>query len=221
MKDENLRKLFKEVDKSEDTSIEFETVWRKANRRGWKDKYFHSLRHNLAILCTLLILAPVVGSFIVSNPQSDKDADFYENHDVIQGQTRRLADKAVIKGQSSLPEGSIIQLKLIKIESETIIDEKEIQIDRAGSFIGTFHVPDKQEDYIVMLELFPHLQSKSIQEVIGPKGENLYSSPQVNGVYHYLIEKELYTGIRLYGDAAKGNLNANKMMFGSLKSNMP
>jgi hypothetical protein len=224
LKDENLPNLFEEVDKRENTSIEFQTVWRKSNRRGWIDKYSHSLKHNLAVLCTLLILAPVIGSFVVSSPQLHKDSadsDFFYKQDVIQGQTRRLKGKAVISGASSLPEGSIIQLKFIKKDHETLIEEKEVQVDREGTFLHAFKVPDERGDYVVVLELYPHLQSKRIQEVIGSKGENLYSSSQVNGVYHYFIGKELYTGIRLYGDAAKEYLNANKMMFGSLKSTMP
>ncbi|RIW37273.1 hypothetical protein D3H55_04315 [Bacillus salacetis] len=224
MNGEKVSQLFKEIDQKEYTSIEFETVWRKSNRRGWINRYSHSLKHNLAILCTLLILAPVIGSLIVNSPGSEMDsdeADFHNKQDVIHGQTKRIEGKAVINGKASLPEGSIIQIKLMKRDNEKVIEEKEVTVGKVGTFSESFLVPEGKADYVVMLELYPHLQPKSIQEVIGGKGENLYSSSQVNGVYHYFMDQELYTGIRLYGEADREYLNQDKTMFGSLKSALP
>jgi hypothetical protein len=224
LKGEELTRLFEKINKQENTSIEFETVWRKANRQSWLDKYFRSLKHNLAILCTLLILAPVIGSFVVNSPALDSDpndAEANNKQDVVKGKTKRLENEAVLIGESSLPAGSIIQLKLLKDDYETVVEEKEIRIDNEGSIQQSFTIPADDENYVVMLELYPHLQSESVQDQIGQKGENLYSSSQVNGVYHYFIDNELYTGIRLYGDADKEYLNQDKTMFGSLKSGLP
>ncbi|EDL66290.1 hypothetical protein [Bacillus sp. SG-1] len=224
MKDEHFSKLFDEVDKNEETSIEFDTIWRKANRRRWLDKYFHSLKHNLAILCTLLILAPVIGSFILNSPsldQSSKEAAFHHKQYVIEGETIRTEEKAVLKGESALPHGSVLQAKLVKDDLKTVVMEEEIVIEKGGSFSVSFEVPQQKEDYVIMLELFPHLQSEKIRKILGHKGEKLYSSSQVAGIYHYIIDDTLHTGVRLYGEADREYMNESKKMFGSLKSSIP
>jgi hypothetical protein len=224
LKDEELSKLFKAVDKNEKTSIEFETVWRKANRQRWLDKYLHSLKYNIAILFTILILAPVIGSFLVNSPSLDmssKEAGFYNNQYVIQSKTIRLYNKAILKGESALPKGTVLQVKLVKNDLETMLQEKEIQIEKGGSFSASFDVMEEKEDYVVMLELYPHLQSENIQDVLGKKGEKLYSSSQIAGVYHYFIDHVLHTGIRLYGEADREYMEKEKTMFGSLKSVIP
>ncbi|MGF2616521.1 hypothetical protein FZC84_01865 [Rossellomorea vietnamensis] len=223
MKNQDFSKLFDEVDKKENSSIEFETVWRKANRKNWTRKYFQSLKYNLALLCTLLILTPVIGSYLVQSSPEDKynEASLYNGQSVIQATTMRKGQEAIMEGESSLPDGTILEASLVGTDLQTIIREEEISIGKGGAFSKSFAIPDTRKDYVILLELFPHTQKPSIQKMIGRKGENLYNSSQVAGVYHYFIDKELYTGFKLYGNIDRKIINTERIMFGSLKSAMP
>ncbi|WP_456274574.1 hypothetical protein [Bacillus sp. AK031] len=224
MKDRELKKLFQEIDSNEGTSVDFETVWRKTNRQSWLDRYFHSLKHNIAILCTLLILAPIIGSLVVNNPfsfQSNKEANLFNSEFIIEGNVTRLDKDVLINGDSALPQGTMLQAKIKHGDRGGIIQEKEIEIGKEGSFSLSFQLPDDSKEYLVTIELFPHLQDAAIQKTVGERGEQLYNSSQVSGVYHYYIENELHTGIRLYGEVKKEFHGQSKIMFGSLKSAHP
>ncbi|MCR8848525.1 hypothetical protein NQ095_08935, partial [Rossellomorea sp. SC111] len=59
MKKDRLKKLFNHVDENEKSTVEFQTVWRKAHRRDWKRRLFQSAGPNIAILMFLLILTPL------------------------------------------------------------------------------------------------------------------------------------------------------------------
>lgn len=68
MKKDRLKKLFDHVDENEKSTVEFQTVWRKAHRRDWKRRLFQSAGPNLAVLMILLILTPLAGYYFI-NPE--------------------------------------------------------------------------------------------------------------------------------------------------------
>jgi hypothetical protein len=223
LKDKDFSRLFREVDRKESSSVEFEMIWRKANRKKWTQKYSQSLKYNLALLSTLLILTPVIGSYLVQPFSDDKsiEASLYNGESVIQATTQRKKHEAIVKGESSLPNGTILEASLVEAGLQTIIRKEEILIGKGGAFSLSFAIPEARKDYVLLLELFPHTQKQSVQKLIGRKGENLYNSSQVAGVYHYFIDKELHTGFRLYGNIDREMINTERMMFGSLKSAVP
>ncbi|TYR73980.1 hypothetical protein FZC79_16100 [Rossellomorea vietnamensis] len=223
LKDKDYSRLFREVDRKESSSVEFEMIWRKANRKKWTQKYSQSLKYNLALLSTLLILTPIIGSYLVHPFSNDKsiEASLLNGEPVIQATTQRKKHEAIVIGESSLPNGTILEASLVDARLQTIIREEEILIGKGGAFSLSFGIPEARKDYVLLLELFPHTQKQSVQKLIGRKGENLYNSSQVAGVYHYFKDKELHTGFRLYGNIDRELINTERMMFGSLKSAVP
>ncbi|MBH9968074.1 hypothetical protein [[Bacillus] enclensis] len=214
MKKDDLKKLFDHVDENEKTSVEFQTVWRKAHRKSWKQKLIQSAGPNLAILLILLVLTPITGYYIVNQSVTSSSAPSVAVHPpeteyVISGKVYNFPNQIVVKGRSNLPEGTIISLKYSKKDKATNLYVEKGVADQEGSFRITGDRLERKEDYIVNIIVYPHIQRDSIKEMLGSKGQYLTKS---SDGFTYAHEGESYTGLQILGQVNKSGSNSQSVL---------
>ncbi|RIW30416.1 hypothetical protein D3H55_16920 [Bacillus salacetis] len=111
-----------------------------------------------------------------------------------------LPKKAIIRGRSTLPEGTVLFVKVYeskKFDKTIEIEKAIINADGSYSVLLDREIPER--DYYLTLELLPHKQNKEVKEMIGDHGINLKYSTWIDGLVDYYHEGELFNGIRMYG----------------------
>jgi hypothetical protein len=208
MKKNDLKKLFDYVDENEKTSVEFQTVWRKAHRKSWKQKLIQSAGPNLAILLILFVLTPIVGHYIVNQDSSSNSApsaaDRSQTEYTISGKVYNFPNQVVVKGKSNLPEGTIISLEYREKNEESILYREKGKAGPEGSFQITGDRLEREEDYIVNVIVYPHIQQDSIKKRFGSKGQHLTNSTDE---FPYTQDGESYTGLQVLGQVNKSGEN--------------
>ncbi|MDT9027520.1 hypothetical protein [Rossellomorea yichunensis] len=198
MKNNELSKLLNVIEEEENSSVEFETVWRKANRKNWLERYFQSLKYNLAFLLILFILTPLLFDVLFSNnisvSETTQNSPVNEGNFYIKANTYGLPDEVIIRGQSALPEGTELVLKVFPSkELNTVTEEKVIETERDGSFTIIFNRLKNNQDFFVTLELFSHKQNIKTQDLISEMKDIGMSE-----IFNYKYKHKTYKGFRLY-----------------------
>ncbi len=205
MKRNDFKKLFDYVDKSENTSVEFQSVWRKTHRRNWVKRLFQSSLHNVAILLTLLILTPVLGHFVMNQNLNSESSDLLSEHSnfYISGNVYNLPNLVLIKGLSNLPLDTVVTIEKIAREDNTVVLEEEITIDAEGSFQFVTERLEKDREYLLNVSIYSHNQTQRVKGIMGENGERLESFTSANGIFQYRKNNENFYGLRLMGVAYK------------------
>ncbi|MCA1055867.1 hypothetical protein LCM10_12790 [Rossellomorea aquimaris] len=197
MKKDDLDRLFKYVDEHEKSSIEFQSVWRKAHRNDWKRNLFQSASHNLAILMIIVILTPLLGHYLVaSNPSSDAARSISGTAYDISGKVYNFPNQIVIKGQSNLPEGTMISVEKFEHDGGPLLSHREARTNSDGSFQSTFDRLDRNKNYIVKVTVYSHNQSKPVKKVLGDRGDQLRNA---DSGFLYKEEGKEFNGLRVMG----------------------
>jgi hypothetical protein len=111
-----------------------------------------------------------------------------------------LPNKAVIRGRSNLPEGTVFSVKVYPTDKlDTVIEEKKAVTDEDGNYSVLINREIRDQDYFLTLELLPDQQNETVKEVLGENGVNLKYSKWIDGQVDYYHGNQQYTGIRLYG----------------------
>jgi hypothetical protein len=200
MKKDRLKKLFDHVDENEKSTVEFQTVWRKAHRRDWKRRLFQSAGPNLAVLMILLILTPLAGYYVI-NPEhisdsSQSSSNKSENVYDLSGKVYNFPNQIVIKGETGLPEGAILTIEHLARDDQTLIRKEEVSTTSDGYFQYKTDRLEKDKEYIVKVILYPHLQTESIKNQLGERGENLKKR---KNVFRYQRGEAEYSGMKMVG----------------------
>ncbi|WP_213086459.1 hypothetical protein [Rossellomorea vietnamensis] len=200
MKKDRLKKLFDHVDENEKSSVEFQTVWRKAHRRDWKRRLSQSAGPNLAVLMILLILTPLAGYYFINpeHPSDSAQSSANQNEKVydLSGKVYNFPNQIVIKGETGLPEGAILTIEHLERDGQTLIRKEEVSTTSTGYFQYTTDRLEKDKEYIVKVILYPHLQNESIKNQIGERGENLKKR---KNVFWYQRGEVEYFGMKMVG----------------------
>ncbi|MFD2680859.1 hypothetical protein [Bacillus seohaeanensis] len=204
MKKDDLKKLFDYVDENEKASVEFQTVWRKAHRKNWKKRLFQSAGHNLAILITILILTPIVGHYVINQNPISNSAQYMSDHSSqsdysISGKVYNFPNQIVIKGESNLPEGTIINIEHLEKSGETLLFQGKVATDSDGSFQFTTDRLEKNKEYVIDVTVYSHIQNQNVKNMLGDRGENLMNRKNKNSVFQYHQDGENYSGLRKLG----------------------
>ncbi|MGM0867557.1 MAG: hypothetical protein ACQEWF_23175 [Bacillota bacterium] len=197
MKNNELSKLLNVIEEEETSSVEFETVWRKANRKNWLERYFQSLKYNLAFLLILFILTPLLFDVLFNNisiSETTQNSPIHEGNFFIKANTYGLPDEVIIRGQSALPEGTELVLKVFPSEElNKVAEEKVIETERDGSFTIIFNRLKNNQDFFITLELFSHKQNMKTQDLISEMKDIGMSE-----IFNYKYKHKTYKGFRLY-----------------------
>jgi hypothetical protein len=111
-----------------------------------------------------------------------------------------LPNKAIIRGRSTLPEGTVLSVKVYASKPfDNPIEEQEAVTDAEGNYSVLLNRKIREKDYYLTLELFPHQQNQEVKDVIGDDGVNLKYSKRIDGQVEYYHGDKPYTGIRMYG----------------------
>ncbi|OAT79716.1 hypothetical protein A6P54_16620 [Bacillus sp. MKU004] len=201
MKKDDLKKLFDHVDENEKTSVEFQTVWRKAHRKSWKQKLIQSAGPNLAILLVLIVLTPIIGYYLVNQNLSFNSAQSLNKNPpkadfTISGKIYNFPNQVVIKGQSNLPGDTIINVEHLEKDNQTLISKGKIKTNPDGSFQFTTNRFDREKDYIFKVIVYSHAQSQSIKNLIGESGQKLKKN---SSAFSYSHDGRKYLGLKLFG----------------------
>ncbi|XXM72699.1 hypothetical protein ACQ0QQ_02040 [Lysinibacillus sphaericus] len=214
MKKDDLKKLFDYVDEKEKTSVEFQTVWRKANRKSWKQKLIQSAGPNLAILLILFVLTPIAGHYIVNQASTSNASPSIADHPSeteysISGKVYNFPNQIVVKGSSNLPEGTIISLEYREKDKSINLYQEKGVAGPEGSFQIKGDRLEKEEDYIVNVTVYPHIQRDSIKKMFGSKGQLLSKS---SDGFTYTQDGVSYTGLQLLGQVNKSGGNNQSVL---------
>jgi hypothetical protein len=204
MKKNEFKKLFNYVEENEKSSVEFQSVWRKAHRRNWQKRLFQSAGHNLAVLLTLLTLTPILGYYVIDQSPSPNSAQSTSEQKVqksiyFSGKIYNFPNQIVIKGESDLPQGTVIKIELLERDGETVVSRGESMTKSDGAFQYIADRLDRGKEYIVMATLNSHNQNLQVKKVLGSNGENLWTTKNRNSTFQYHHGGEDYYGLKLIG----------------------
>jgi hypothetical protein len=204
MMKKDFKKLFDYVDKNEKTSVEFQTVWRKAHRRNWKKRLFQSAGPNLAILITILILTPIVGHYVINQNSISNSAQFMAEQSSqsdynISGKVYNFPNLIVIKGESNLPGGTIINIEHLEKDGGTVVSQGKVTTDSDGSFQFTTDRLEKNKEYLVKVMVYSHIQNQRVKKMLGDRGENIGNIKNTKSEFQYNHNDEEYYGLKLIG----------------------
>lgn len=208
MKKDDFKKLFDYVDENENSSVEFQTVWRKAHRKKWVRKQIQSAGHNLAILLTILILAPIVGHYVINQDSPSDSAQFMEEGSShsdykVSGKIYNFPNQIVVKGESNLPDGTIINLEHLQKDGEKILAKKEVTTNPDGSFQITTDRLEKNKEYIIKILVYSDIQNEEVKNILGNRGEKIKSKKNEDSVFQYTQDGGNYTGLMMLGTVNK------------------
>jgi hypothetical protein len=201
MKKDNLKKLFDYVDENEKASVEFQTVWRKAHRKSWKQRMIQSAGPNLAILLILLVITPILGHLAVNQNSSSKSAqsmsDRPSHHDyTISGKVYNFPNQIIVKGKSNLPEGTIISMQYTEKNGEPLLYEEKGTANSEGSFQIMGDRLDRSKDYVVKVIVYPDVQQTKVKKILGNRGQHFTDS---SSGFTYTKDGNSYSGLRVLG----------------------
>ncbi|MBW3111718.1 hypothetical protein KYJ26_07750 [Bacillus sp. MCCB 382] len=203
MKKDKVKKLFDHVVDNEQSAVEFQTVWRKANKRNWTRRLFQSAGPNVAILMIILVLTPLAGFYFINSEHSSHSAQstskLSDGDYDISGKVYNFPNQIVIKGETGLPEGAILTIEHFMRDGQTLISKDKVTTNSDGYFQYATDRLERDKEYIVKVMLYPHLQNDSIKEQIGSKGENLKKIEKEEHIFQYHRKQDKYTGLRLMG----------------------
>ncbi|MFI8685719.1 hypothetical protein [Rossellomorea sp. NPDC077527] len=203
MKKDEWKKLFEHLDETETSSIEFQNVWRKANRKNWKRRLFQSAVPNVAFLLAILILTPLAGYYLISPEQvlhsAQSTANDTKSHYDLSGKVYNFPNQIVIKGETELPEGAILTIEHLESDEKTLISKGKVTTTSDGYFQYTTNRLERDKEYIVKVMLYPHLQNDTIKKLLGSKGKNLKKVENEESVFHYHYKEVEYSGLKLVG----------------------
>ncbi|MCR8851033.1 hypothetical protein NQ095_21685, partial [Rossellomorea sp. SC111] len=194
---------FNHVDENEKSTVEFQTVWRKAHRRDWKRRLFQSAGPNIAILMFLLILTPLAGHYLINQEQVSQSAQSIPNQGEsvygLSGKVYNLPNQVVIKGETGLPEGAVLTIEHFERDDQTLIRKEEVTTSSDGYFQYSTDRLEREKEYIVKVILYSHLQNETVKNQLGEKGENLKNKKNEDGVFQYQYDEVEFTGIKMVG----------------------
>ncbi|PFA69123.1 hypothetical protein CN378_04385 [Bacillus sp. AFS015802] len=206
MKKAKLKTLFDHIDEQEKSTVEFQTVWRKAHRRDWKRRVYQSAVPNMAFLMILLIITPLAGYYFISPGEDTRSAQSLEDHEEsyeMSGKVYNFPNQVVIKGETSLPEGAMLMIEQYKRDGVTLIRREKVTTDSDGYFQFATDRLQRDKEYIVKVMLYPHLQRESIKKVVGKRGDKLSDVENGELVFDYRHDGIEYSGLKLVGLANK------------------
>ncbi|BCB03957.1 hypothetical protein [Bacillus sp. KH172YL63] len=202
MKKDDLNVLFDHIDAHEKSSVEFQTVWRKAHRSKWKTRLFQSARYNVALLLIFFIMTPLIGYYAINqhttagSGQSGAGPTQMFN---LSGKVYNFPNQIVIKGTSNLPEGTVLVVEHVKRNGKTLISHDTFKTDKEGTFQYTTDRLERDQEYILDVKLYPHKQSPQVKKVLGKRGEHLNTFTEKDIGFHYEVDGKQYNGIRMLG----------------------
>ncbi|MBN8191780.1 hypothetical protein JI667_06400 [Bacillus sp. NTK074B] len=202
MKNDKLKTLFNHVDVHEKSTVEFQTVWRKAHRRDWKLRVFQSAGPNIAFFMIILIMTPLAGYYFITPETDTQPAQSMVDHEAsyeMSGKVYNFPNQVVIKGEASLPEGAMLAIEQYKRDGVTLISKGKVTTDSDGYFQFTTDRLQRDKEYIVKVMLYPHLQSNSIKGIIGERGDKLNDFKNGELAFHYRHDGIEYSGLKLVG----------------------
>jgi hypothetical protein len=190
--EEKLRRLFTEWGKNEQPSISFESIWQKTKRKQTIQAVSYRMALVTAVLLALLIIQPqqlFVKEQINTATSEQKEI-------IMKGSVIGLSAKIVIRGQSNLPEGAVIQAVLSEdAEGKIVVLKETVKVDKRGDFTFVLQRPVIERDYVLSVAFLPELQPQSIQQIYGERGEQI---EQGDATFTYGKDGMTYRGLKLY-----------------------
>jgi type 1 fimbria pilin len=138
----------------------------------------------IVFLVTISLLFLVSGC---ANPQKEIN---------ITGNVKTVGSNISVNGTSTLEVGSEIKIELIKINSETVVEENTVKVDENGNYGLNFSREDREEDQKLAVSFYPNEQPEDIKEVYGTYGENISDSS--DGLFTFNKDGEEHTGVRMF-----------------------
>lgn len=194
------------------------------------------LVRRLKLLIFILCVIPLLNGCRVVWFEESKDEEFDYNPDkeiTIDSKVQIYRNKLMIRGESNLPEGAILEFNLkpyqeeataFQVETYAVEPEDKIsasgtsKIGEGGTIEGTFvKRPDDTKRYRLEVVFDPRKQTENIQQSYGPLGESIALS---DGIISLTDQSIKVTVIKKYVNLLKSE-EPNGMManlnFTSLK----
>jgi hypothetical protein len=190
--EEKLRRLFKEWGKNQQPSISFESIWQKTKRK----QAIQAVSYRIALVTAVLLAILIIQPQQLFMKEQINTATSGQKEIMMKGSVIGLSTKIVIRGQSNLPEGAVIQAALSEDDEGKIVALKEtVKVDKRGNFTFVIQRPVIERNYVLSVAFLPELQPQFIQQIYGEHGQQIEQS---EATFTYAKDGITYRGLKLY-----------------------
>ncbi|MCA1054171.1 hypothetical protein LCM10_04165 [Rossellomorea aquimaris] len=148
----------------------------------------------------ILVLMVIISNVLPLDHLTRNNADNHETYQ-FSGNVYNLQHLVVIKGLSNLPEGTVITVEKAGKEKDAFLYEDSVEVDDEGSFQFFIERAKKDEEYLMNVIIYSHLQPQRVKQVLGERGQELKQIKNAKGAFEYRYNGNDYYGLKLMGAA--------------------
>jgi hypothetical protein len=146
----------------------------------------------IAVLVMIMSFVAPFEQFTTNNAGKTESFQF-------SGNVYNLPKLVVIKGLSNFPEGTIITVEKSGEEENSFVLEDEVKVDRDGAFQFVTERVKRDEEFLLNVIIYPHLQTQRVKNILGERGEELKDVKNTKGSFKYRFNGNDYYGLKLMG----------------------
>jgi hypothetical protein len=164
----------------------------------------------IAVLAMLIVFVGPLDRFITNNAGNTEAFQF-------SGNVYNLPKIVVIKGLSNFPEGTIITVEKSGEEKNSFVLEDEVKVDSDGAFQFVTEREKRDEEFLLNVIIYPHVQTQGVKNLLGDRGEELRNVKNTRGFFKYRFNGNDYYGLKLMGLAYRVDTTEYHLMPNNLR----